>query len=498
MNFYFCEKCGKRINDDEVKNKGLKGWYCSGCAVGVMTMEMSAVSEQQARALIEKEKAQQPAPPAPPPDTMPEQLPVRSKPRSSRSNIPVRPSGLAPAAPPSARPAKRESAPAPAAAAPRNNSQAVVIGSVAAAAVLLIAFLVLRSPKKPAPESGPTPVAAGQAAQIPIAAKKNEPLTAATAARNPNSAEGEAERAFEELRKKLDALGDDKEKKIAAAEDYLDKYNEFIIAARVRTILDGLTRPQAQQADDDKPEKGQKAEENRKAVLQRLKETNPDFDGLAELNGGTNNQFSFMRLDKKPISDISALKGLTVRSLHLNGTKVSDLGVLATMTVYRLEISRTEISDLSPLKGQQLVALFLSETKVKDLSPLKGMPLVNLELRNTAVSDLTPVKGMPLLNLLIGGTEVADLSPLKGMKLESLNLERCPVESIAALEGIPLQRLTLIGTKVTDLTPLKGMPLKQLNCNFVPERDTAILKSIPTLEKLNTRAAHELLKGAKK
>jgi hypothetical protein len=34
MKFYFCETCGKRITDEHVRGKGLKGWYCSGCAEG--------------------------------------------------------------------------------------------------------------------------------------------------------------------------------------------------------------------------------------------------------------------------------------------------------------------------------------------------------------------------------------------------------------------------------------------------------------------------------
>jgi formylglycine-generating enzyme required for sulfatase activity len=50
--FYFCETCGKRITDKQIqeglgRDKQLKGVYCKDCAVGVMTMEMSAINIEQ-------------------------------------------------------------------------------------------------------------------------------------------------------------------------------------------------------------------------------------------------------------------------------------------------------------------------------------------------------------------------------------------------------------------------------------------------------------------
>ena len=51
MNFYFCETCGKRVTDIDIergagRDKKLKGVYCSSCAVGVMTMEMDAITDE--------------------------------------------------------------------------------------------------------------------------------------------------------------------------------------------------------------------------------------------------------------------------------------------------------------------------------------------------------------------------------------------------------------------------------------------------------------------
>src|SRR5258708_3330671 len=52
MKFFFCETCGKRITDQQVRDKKLKGVYCDDCANNVMTMEFgSALTDQQARAI---------------------------------------------------------------------------------------------------------------------------------------------------------------------------------------------------------------------------------------------------------------------------------------------------------------------------------------------------------------------------------------------------------------------------------------------------------------
>ena len=51
MKFYFCEKCGKRITEIDIeqgagKDKALNGVFCSDCSVGVMTMELPAITEK--------------------------------------------------------------------------------------------------------------------------------------------------------------------------------------------------------------------------------------------------------------------------------------------------------------------------------------------------------------------------------------------------------------------------------------------------------------------
>lgn len=57
MDFYFCEKCGKRLTEHDIeqgagKNKKLKGVYCSVCSVGVLTLETLPITEEQARKIL--------------------------------------------------------------------------------------------------------------------------------------------------------------------------------------------------------------------------------------------------------------------------------------------------------------------------------------------------------------------------------------------------------------------------------------------------------------
>lgn len=68
MKLFFCEKCGRRLTDQDLasgqaRDKQVKGVHCKDCATGVMTMTFEALSDSQARELV---KQQPPAPQGPP------------------------------------------------------------------------------------------------------------------------------------------------------------------------------------------------------------------------------------------------------------------------------------------------------------------------------------------------------------------------------------------------------------------------------------------------
>jgi formylglycine-generating enzyme required for sulfatase activity len=123
---------------------------------------------------------------------------------------------------------------------------------------------------------------------------------------------------------------------------------------------------------------------------------------------------------------------------------------------------------------------------LSDLSALKGLPLKSLYCLNNPVKDLSPLSGMPLSELSIGGTLVSDLSPLEGMKLTVLGCNDTAVGDLKPLEGMPLKVFWCQNTRVNDLSPLKGAPLQELRCDAaVGAQNIAVLREIKTLTKIN-------------
>jgi serine/threonine protein kinase len=262
------------------------------------------------------------------------------------------------------------------------------------------------------------------------------------------------------------------------------------------------------------------ADQQIQAVLRRLKEQNPGFDGpvksdirygqvwglgfhthavkdlsplralprLKELACGGPAEF------QGQVNDLSPLRGLALKTLWVYDNPVSDLSPLAGMSLEELHCYRTQVEDLTPLKGMPLTVLYANGAHIADLSPLKGMPLTRLLLERTPVSDLAPLKGMKLKDLDVSYTRVSDLSPLEGMPLDGLSLTDTPVSDLSPLKGMPLTNIRLSGTKVTDLSPLKGMRLKGIYCDFQRERDAEILRSLTTLEKINDKSAADFWK----
>jgi len=214
------------------------------------------------------------------------------------------------------------------------------------------------------------------------------------------------------------------------------------------------------------------ADKQVQAVIAKLKERNPPWDGKlsrpAKIEKGVVTALEFMPADIDDITPLRALPGL--RHLKCWMPRLKGLWPLTGLKLTELNCSNTLITDLSPLEGMPLTWLWCVNTQVSNLSPLKDMPLTELNCSKTPISDLSPLKGMKLTSLSCDGTKVADLSPLKGM---------------------PLTHLHCKSTQVTDLAPLKDLPLKDLSCDFNLERDAAILRSITTLTQINGKpAAH--------
>jgi len=189
------------------------------------------------------------------------------------------------------------------------------------------------------------------------------------------------------------------------------------------------------------------------AVIRKLKELNPQFDGKEthKIEGGVVTMLSFSTVGVNDISPVKALQ-------------------------------RLRMLNIAPPTPNQKGWLY-------DLLPLSEMQLKWLWCHNNPITDLSPLKGMPLTVLSVSGTRVCDLSPLAGMKLEVLSFNDTAVSDLSPLAGMPLSVLWCNDTKVADIAPLKGMSLKELRCDLVPARDAEVLKTLPTLKQINNESS---------
>jgi tRNA A-37 threonylcarbamoyl transferase component Bud32 len=263
------------------------------------------------------------------------------------------------------------------------------------------------------------------------------------------------------------------------------------------------------------------AEQQVKAVVRRLKELNPAFDGTVkhEIDNGVVRKLSFLSDDvadispvralkellalnckgsaagKGKVADLEPLRGLLLTSLDANNTQVEDLGPLRGMPLRHLFLSFCRVADLSPVGGMQLEMLTLVGTRVKDLAPLKGMPLKWLDVAEArGVSDLAALQGMPLEYLNVSGTALSDLSRLAGLKsLWNLLLDSTPVSDLTPLRGSNLKVLSILNIPAKDLSPLKELPLKRLRLDYRADR-AEFVRSFTGLEAINDKSVAEFWK----
>ena len=171
---------------------------------------------------------------------------------------------------------------------------------------------------------------------------------------------------------------------------------------------------------------GLSAEKQLEAVVKKLQQLNPGFDGKVtgidenaapKIENGVVTELRFATDNVADISPVRALVGLKVLYCSANVP------------------GQNTLADLSPLHGMALTTLHVTRSRVSDLAPLAGMPLTHLYCSRTPISDLSPLKGMQLTALNCGYTNVSDLSPLQGMNLTDL---RFPPQKVT--KGLDLIR----------------------------------------------------------
>ena len=201
-------------------------------------------------------------------------------------------------------------------------------------------------------------------------------------------------------------------------------------------------------------------ERQAKAVLAKLRELNPGFDGTFErLNVGDGRVIE-LRFYSDHVTDISPVRALT---------KLSSLGCVGSKP------DAGRLTDLTPIRDLRLEWLFVS--------------------RNPDLADLGPLGQMAVYQLEANGTRVADLGPLNGSRLSYLNLAGTRVRDLSAVRRMPgLRTLMLTGSPVEDLEPLVGSSVQTLSFSFVAGRDEAVLRRIPSLQTVNGKPVAEFLR----
>ncbi|MGD0091616.1 MAG: LamG domain-containing protein [Planctomycetota bacterium] len=241
MEFYFCERCGKRLTAADIeqglaKNKKLTGVYCNSCAVGALTVEMVPVDIKQAREVLRAAAGGAQTDKQP---LEPQSLPARHGP-GTRARVHAEP----------------VSAPASA----RTKLLAAALVGAALVLVVLSALLLLRGGKprttvssaNPAPQKTRTPPVP-ERAQPPVAqpARPVQPLpvprpTPPTPVSPPGprplqNTDAAAEAAFDIL---LHDTKPESRERAANLEQFLQKYGEATVAPRARALLAQLKHPE--------------------------------------------------------------------------------------------------------------------------------------------------------------------------------------------------------------------------------------------------------------
>lgn len=243
------------------------------------------------------------------------------------------------------------------------------------------------------------------------------------------------------------------------------------------------------------------AAEQVQAVIARLRQLNPNFNGDATPTI-TDNVVTGLAIRTDQVSDLSPIRALgSLQSLTCEEPdgkgKLVDLGPLRGLKLRTFNCTGNLIVDLSPLREMPLTSLYCRVNQVNDLSPLKDLKLTKLECGCTFVKDLTPLKDMKLTHLVIDHLAVSDLSPLKGMPLTFLHCGgSVTIKDLSPIRGMPLKILLVRDTAVTDLSAVEGMALTEISCNFQAERDAKLLRSLTTLKIINHQRAADFWKEA--
>jgi serine/threonine protein kinase len=111
------------------------------------------------------------------------------------------------------------------------------------------------------------------------------------------------------------------------------------------------------------------------------------------------------------------------------------------------------------VNDQGQFCLNLNRVKTDDISSLRGMPVRELHLMHTAVRDLTPLKDAPITFLNLSGTPISDLEPLRGLPIKVLVLADCPnITDISPLADCQQLETVVLPPGAENVEMLRDLP----------------------------------------
>jgi serine/threonine protein kinase len=197
------------------------------------------------------------------------------------------------------------------------------------------------------------------------------------------------------------------------------------------------------------------AEQQYDAVVAKLKELNPGYDGRVTRQVYKEKHVAEFGIFTDGVRDISPVRAFP--ALYWLGCWGSEPG-------------KGSLTDLSPIRGMKLTALNVWQNPdLSDLSAVRDMKLTAFHAGDTAIEDLTPLQGMPLTELAVNNCRVRDVTIVRTLPM--LRLFRC--------DGCP----------ISTLEPLAGTPIPELVFDYRPKRgDAEVLRQMPKLRRINNKS----------
>ena len=181
------------------------------------------------------------------------------------------------------------------------------------------------------------------------------------------------------------------------------------------------------------------------------------------------------------IPDINVSK---LEKISLSDSPVQNIRTLRNAPLLReVSISNTQITDISALKGKDIESLHMTGTPVKKIAPVISDKLKYLYMTGTNVTDFNSLKGAKNLKILHAqNCGIVDISSLVSKNLRELELsENLKLKSIETLRGLDLEILKLRATSVCDISPLQNQPITYLDLEGLKVTN---LEAIPSMKKL--------------